>query len=231
MTPSIKQKQLIEAVVNVFETGVSGGIYNSVSITKDGPNGCRQISYGRSQVTEFGSLRNLIKQYIKSGGAYWKKFDYYIELIGNKSLVDDEDFKRLLKDAAFFDEKMRVTQDVFFDKHYFFPALEWANDQGFTKALSMLVIYDSYIQSGGIRDAIRNKFPERTPVNGGNERVWVTQYVESRRKWLATRKNDLTNKTVYRMDTMMDLIDRDNWDLSQLPIVANGFYVVGLGGS
>ena len=49
---------------------------------------------------------------------------------------------------------MRQTQDAFFDKVYFQPAKAWADAHGFTLPLSMLVIFDSFIHSGQIRNGL-----------------------------------------------------------------------------
>jgi chitosanase len=50
--PEIKRK--IEKVVNVFETGTPEGRYDLLVVMNDGPGGRPQITYGRSQTTEFG---------------------------------------------------------------------------------------------------------------------------------------------------------------------------------
>ena len=57
------QKKVIERIINVFETGTVGGDYGAISIYKDGPHKIRQITYGRSQTTEYGNLWRLVEQY------------------------------------------------------------------------------------------------------------------------------------------------------------------------
>jgi hypothetical protein len=51
------QKSLIERVVNVFETGTPDGDYGKITIYHDGLHNIRQITYGWSQTTEYGKLR------------------------------------------------------------------------------------------------------------------------------------------------------------------------------
>lgn len=62
------QKRVIQRVVNVFETGSPEGDYANISIYKDGPHDIRQITYGRSQTTEYGNLRQLVEQYVAAAG-------------------------------------------------------------------------------------------------------------------------------------------------------------------
>ncbi len=141
-------------------------------------------------------------------------------------LVDDQAFLTLLRNAG-DDPVMRQTQDAFFDRVYFQPALKWAGANGFVKALSALVIYDSFNHSGGILSTIRDEILERTPAAGGDERRWIAQYVAARQNWLATNPRESLHATVYRTKDLMREINRNNWDLSFVPIMANGTPVDG----
>jgi chitosanase len=140
-------------------------------------------------------------------------------------LVDDAQFKQLLKDAGKNDPVMRQVQDVFFDKRYFQPAMDWADHDGFTLPLSALVIYDSQVHSGGILGFLRKRFAETAPASGGDEKTWIKQYVDVRQSWLANHSNPDLRKTIYRTQCFEREIGRNNWDLSQLPINANGVNV------
>lgn len=230
MNISIKIKQKIICILNVFETGKANGDYQNISIYKDGQSAdgkrIKQITYGRSQTTEYGNLKKLLTMYIDNNGIYASQFTPFINKIGgsNPSLCIDEKFNKLLKDSAKNDEIMRKTQDDFFDLCYYQPAYKWAVNHGFTYALSLLVIYDSYIHSGGILDFLRNKFPEKPPVNGGDEKIWITKYVDARDNWLRNHTNPDLIKTVYRTDCLKKQIIADNWDLN-LAINANGVII------
>jgi len=68
MDLSPDQKRLIERFVNVFETGTPDGDYGLISIYADGPHDIRQITYGRSQTTEYGNLRELVQRYVAANG-------------------------------------------------------------------------------------------------------------------------------------------------------------------
>ncbi|MCX6252277.1 MAG: chitosanase [Bacteroidetes bacterium] len=222
-----QQKSICQQVINVFETGSVEGDYSCISIFADGPHKTLQITYGRSQTTEYGNLQELISMYVDAGGTYSDQLQPYISQIGTTPLVDDDDFKKLLKDAGKNDPVMQQVQDDFFEKRYFLPAMTWADNNGFELPLSMLVIYDSYIHSGRIPDFLRQRFTESPPIKGGDEKTWITQYVNTRQDWLATADNPVLHPTVYRTQCFLNEIARDNWDLSLIPVKAHGIDVSG----
>ena len=225
MRLTAQQKRLIERIVNVFETGTVEGNYGAIAIFNDGPNNIEQITYGRSQTTEYGNLRTLIQKYVALNGSFSKKFKPFVDKIGKSALTDNEEFKDLLKRAGKEDLVMRKTQDAFFDEKYFQPAIKWAKDNGFILALSALVIYDSFIHSGGILGDIRKMYPEVTPTRGGNEIEWTTAYVNARNKWLSEHFREAVRKTTYRTKCFKNEIDRGNWVLGIVPVLANGVKV------
>ncbi|MEQ1635772.1 MAG: chitosanase [Methylococcales bacterium] len=220
-----QQKNICEHVVNVFETGSAEGNYGAIAIFPDGPHGMRQVTYGRSQTTEYGNLEALIQMYVAKKGTFSKQLQEYLPQIGVTPLVHDVAFQRILKEAGNKDPIMRQVQDTFFDKRYYQPALDWADKNGFTLALSALVIYDSFVHSGSILDFLRKRFSERTPKTGGNEKAWIQQYVDARQNWLAHHDNKTLRGTIYRTQTFSREIARNNWDLALLPINAHGVMV------
>jgi chitosanase len=220
LTPG--QRLVCERVINVFETGTVTGKYGAISIFADGPHDIRQITYGRSQTTEYGNLRELVQMYVDAGGLFSEDLREFVPLIGRTALVDNARFKDLLRRAGVEDPVMRQTQDVFFDRRYFTPALRWADQNGFMRALSALVIYDSFIHSGSIRDFLRARFAEKPPARGGNEQVWIREYVDVRHQWLLGHHRPAVRASAYRTRDLAREIARGNWDLSLLPIMANG---------
>jgi Glycosyl hydrolase family 46 len=219
LTP--QQKRICERVINAFETGDADGDYGNISIYSDGPHDIRQVTYERSQTTEYSHLHELVDDYVNAHGKFSVQLKPYLNQIGVHPLVDDAQFKKLLRDAGRTDPIMQQTQDKFFDKAYWIPAMDWATANAFTEALSGLVIYDSFIHSGGILRLLRNRFPEKVPSAGGNEKSWITQYVDARQNWLANHPRKVLQNTVYRTKCLKREIARNNWDLSQLPINAN----------
>jgi chitosanase len=223
LTP--RQKSICERVLNAFETGTADGDYANISIFHDGPHGIRQVTYGRSQTTEYGKLQDLVARYASAGGRFSAELAPFVPLVGHTPLVDHAQFKLLLRRAGGEDPIMMTVQDQFFDERYFAPALKWADDFGFQEALAMLVIYDSFVHSGGILAFLRSRFPEVPPASGGNERTWISQYVGVRHEWLAHHSNSELRPTVYRTKCFRFEIERGNWDLAQVPINANGTLV------
>ena len=212
-------------MINVFETGSIQGDYSNISIFTDGPHRMRQVTYGRAQTTEYGNLRELVEMYVGAGGVYSTNLREFVDRIGRTPLVDNTQFKDLLRRAGTQDQVMRDTQDVFFDRRYFQPAKQWADTNGFSRALSMLVIYNSFIHSGRILDFLRSRFPEPIPARGGHEQTWIKQYIDVRHNWLLNNDNPVLRPTTYRTRDLAREIARGNWDLAMLPISANGIQV------
>lgn len=220
-----ESKRLIERIINVFETGTPDGRYDKITIYPDGKDKSLQITYGRSQTTEQGNLSKLLRMYIENEGALSEAFAPYLALIGNKPLVKDEKFKTLLRRAAREDPIMQTTQDTFFDLIYYKPAFQFFGTNSFTLPLSLLVIYDSYIHSGKVPDFLRKRFGELPPAKGGDEKKWVTSYVDIRHQWLKYHSDPLLQKTVYRTQCFKEQIGAGNWEFTTLPIAANGVNV------
>jgi chitosanase len=227
MELSAKQKKICEQVINVFETGKIAGDYAALVTLADGPHGMRQVTYGRSQTTEFGNLKELVQMYVDAHGTFSDGLRPFIEMITRTPLADNNVFKQLLRDAGRNDAVMRQIQDKFFDKRYFQPAMQWADANQFKQPLSALVIYDSFIHSGSILPFLRNRFPEVPPAKGGNEKKWIQEYVDVRDDWLRTHTILILRNTTYRTECFKREILRNNWDLASVPINANGTNVSG----
>ncbi|MGC8865918.1 MAG: chitosanase [Bacteroidales bacterium] len=223
ITPETKRK--IERIVNVFETGIPNGRYDLLVVMNDGPGGRPQITFGRSQTTEYGNLKKLVQMYCELGGTYAQALFPWIARLGTEPLHDNDVFKNLLREAARNDPRMRSVQDHFFDEVYYLPARQFFDSNGFTLPLSLLVIYDSYIHSGRIPDFLRRRFGEKVPSAGGNEKEWTTRYVDVRHQWLKYHNNELLRKTIYRTQCFKDQIAAGNWMLDK-PVLANGVTVV-----
>lgn len=214
-------------VLSVFETGSKAGNYSKVTVYNDGPNKVAQITYGRCQTTESGNLKDLLSRYISAGpaSAASKVIANRLPKVGKTPyLTKDTEFINALKEAG-SELVMQQVQDKFFDEVYFNPAYRWFHTNGFTKPLSMLVIFDSFIHSGSILSFLRNRFKEVPPASGGDENKWIADYTNARYDWLANHSSALLRKTVYRPKCFKDAIAKDNWDLRK-PINANGVPVL-----
>ena len=97
-TSSNSKKDKIMAILNVFETGSIKGDYANISLYNDGKNGRKQVTYGRSQVTQDGgNLKKLLEMYIKDGGKYVEKFKPYLNKMDDADLYKDLQFLNYLK--------------------------------------------------------------------------------------------------------------------------------------
>ena len=213
----------INQIINVFENGKKEIDYSSIYIYNDGPNSMKQLTLGRG-FTEFGNLAEVVKAYVAKHGEFANGFSKYLNRIGKSpSLYNDQNLKDLFKISG-SDPIMQLSQDLVFESKYWNPALKFFTDNGFTKPLSMLVIFDSYLHSGSILSFLRSRFSEMPPAKGGREEVWISQYVESRQNWLANHSSRILQNTVYRTETFKAQILNDNWDLTE-PVNANGIIV------
>lgn len=225
MTLDAKDKAKIEALISVFETGTLKPDYANVTNAKGDTGG---LTFGKHQTTiNSGNLYKLLLDYVSEpAAAYRTDFVPYLDRVENKdaTLAKDKKFIALLKQSA-TDPVMQRTQDAFFDRIYWNPAQAWATKHGFIQPLSMAVIYDSFIHSGSILPFLRTRFPAKPPTDGGNERQWITQYVNARHHWLATHSNKLLQKTIYRTHTFLSLIANEDWFLEE-PIQTQGLTIV-----
>jgi chitosanase len=220
LTPN--QRKLIERVLNVAETGKPDGDCGAIALFNDGPHDIKQVTYGRSQTTEYGNLRELVIMYVNANGAFSGKLKPYVDKIGAVPLANDQTFIDLLRRAGREDPVMQRVQDAFFAKRYFDPAMRWADAHGFVQPLSALVIYDSYIHSGSILWLIRRRFTESPPSAGGDEKAWISAYVKARHAWLSQHSRPAVRKSIYRTKCYLAQIDAENWRLQTVPIIMNG---------
>lgn len=218
---AMDKKTKIQQILNVFETGKPEGDYSNVSIFHDGPNEARQITFGRSQTTQHSHLHELMQNYIAANGKYADLFRGInfkdLSLVNNKQLISN------LKLSG-SDPIMRRVQDELFDKRYWEPAMKWAGENGFTFPISFLVIYDSFIHSGTIPSYLRNRFPDKTPKNGGDEVNWLRAYLKTRHNWLKNHSRKILNKTIYRTSAMINHLEKGDFSLNE-PFYANGVWV------
>jgi len=217
MTTTIIAK--IRQIIRFFETSkITGADYAAIATFNDGPGGRRQVTFGASQTTEYGNLKKLIQMYIEAKGKYSPDFSSYMSILGDlsrPSLATSPNFIALLKLSA-NDKIMQDTQDRFFNIYYFNPARQWCERNGLVLPLSMLVIYDSFVHSGSIMNFLRESFGEKVPSQGGNEKEWITAYVNSRDTWLENHSKAILQQTDYRTDSFIHAIKQGNWNL-ELP--------------
>lgn len=210
LTPD--QKEKIFSIVGIFETDSVHGDYGNVTSSKGDPGG---LTYGAWQTTiNSGNLYSLIRQYAEEPLAQYKELQNWLTPLRdrNQKLNRDKALHEILRKAG-NDPVMHKVQDDFFDRVYWQPAFRFANKNGFTLPLSMGVIFDSFIHSGQVAMYLRNRFPDKVPANGGNEKAWVRAYVRARASWLRHHSITILHKTVYRMEAFQELMEKENWQL------------------
>lgn len=215
------KKENIIRVLNAFEndSGSPDTEYDKIYIYGDGPGGVKQVTLARG--------------YTECGGALWKVFEYY-KLTGGENadkllsykrysckgtLPKDQNFLRLIINSARNEESFREAEDRVFDDLYWNKGVAYFESGGFKENLSLAVIQDSFLHSGGMLRFLTNKFAEKRPVQGGDEKKWITAYVQARLKWLSSASKLLRN-TVYRPKFFLGEIKKNNWNFD-CPLVAN----------
>jgi chitosanase len=214
------QASTAKAIINLFETGEVLGEYGNVTLIA-GDTG--HLTFGRSQTTlGSGNLALLLQQYCANQGARFAgRLSPFLPRFAARDETLDHDLKlhNVLRASA-DDPVMRETQDSFFDKTYWQPALSAAGNLGLVSPLATAVVYDSVVH--GSWKAMR----DRTVQSAGapdaiGEQAWIGAYVATRRDWLANNARTDLRPTVYRMDAFKRLIDQGFWDLA-LPLVVRG---------
>lgn len=217
-------KQLIKKILLAFEQSSTSIQCDKLYEYEDGPNDIKQLtlSFG---ITEYGNLKTLVKSYCFKNGQYAKDLVPYVADIGTKSLVSDSHFKQLLVSAG-QDPIMHQCQEEAYDSMYIDPAYAFCAKNQLSLNLSKLVICDSFLHSGSILMSLRRQFSAKMPINGGDEKMWVEMYCRTRRKWLANNTRRALRNTVYRMDFMLDRIEKGDWNLVQSPFIANDVKII-----
>ena len=208
-------KQKIEGIIGCIETDNPKNDYSLITLLHDGPGGEKQITLGKG-LTELSSddLKKCVALYVSKKGKYSDALAPYVDKIGkHPTLVNDTQFITLLKVSSKEDQLMRDSQDEIFDTLYWNPAFAFFTKNKFTLPMSMLIIYDSYVQSGQVLQFLRNRFPASVPATGGKEKDWILQYTTERNKWMSTHSNAAIRASAYRTRTYLRLIKDGNWDL------------------
>jgi len=217
------QKKTAQAIVNVFETGSVRGEYGQVTLLR---NDAGHLTYGRSQTTlASGNLYLLVKAYCEAPGALFAgDLNAYLNRLSVRDLTLDNDtmLRNILHDAG-GDPVMHDVQNQFFDRVYWNPAAQSATNLAFKDPLSTAVVYDSCIH--GSWQKIRDMTNAQIGLAGvKGERLWIENYVKTRKNWLGNSPNPLLQRTVYRMESFEQMIASALWDLN-LPLRVRGVII------
>jgi chitosanase len=210
----------ILSVLKAAETGSASGDYSLVSLLHDGINDCLQVTYGIQFDEASGDLARVLTNYSQGSGQFVGQLTPYIGSCNiilpdpnATELSQDTAFQSLLQQAG-ADTAMQQVQDSLFESETWTPALNWAKIEGFTLALSLLVISDSFLQSGEIPTFLRDQFAAVPPIDGGDEKTWITEYTAVRNNWLLTSGDTALENSAYRTECYVGLIENNDWDLT-----------------
>jgi chitosanase len=210
----------IRRVLSVAETGQEYWPPGAVYFYNDGPNGKNQATLSIG-FTASGNLLKVLELYIKRNESGGPKFQKFITLLKSGNLLPkNAEFTKACKEAA-GDPIFAHVQQECFESMYMSPAFKWARENGFVLELSYLVIADSFLHSGSMLGFLMNRFPEKKPAAGGNEKKWIEDYLRARREWLASHPNKILNATIYRANAYLSALAKGDWNLEQ-PIVMHG---------
>lgn len=215
----------IRRVLSVAETGETEWNPSALYIYADDnrfrpPH--KQITLSIGFTEGGGNLKKVLQRYIAEGGKLATQLEPYMQGLGGRdTLANNTAFVDLLK-AAGKESVMADAQKECFDELYLEPAFVWAKEYGFTMPLSYLVIADSFLHSGSMLGFLMNSFSEKKPVAGGDEKKWITDYLDARKKWLSNHPNRILRNTVYRANCFIAELARDNWLLVDTPVVMTG---------
>lgn len=214
-------KEVIIRILNSFEndSGSPETEYDTIYRYHDGTNDIRQVTLGRGWTECGGSLWRVFESYKEKGGTNADKLLSYRSKSCKGILPNDQEFLNLIKETAKSDSLFQGSEDQVFDEVYWNPAYKYFSNNEFTQPLSLAVIVDSWLHSGGVLKFLVNKFPEKKPAFGGNEKKWIQSYLEARLNWLSSASALLRN-TVYRPKFFLNEIKKDNWSMT-CPLIAN----------
>lgn len=232
----LEQKYLetINKIMSVIETGKlpSKESYSSCQILNDGAG----ISYGKHQSTDKSdTLDKIVFKYIDLNGLWAGDISCFTDLLeGDLTNIPSDRTNlliRALKNAG-EDPLMQKIQDEVFYNDYFKPAEEHCLYMDLKTPLAHLIIYDTCIQSGpGAVNKMRKLFPEVPPIKHGNEKVYLSAYLNARYKWLAdfndngSKKEKLIRNSSKRVLELKKILDNGNMNLS-LPISVFGIEIL-----
>jgi chitosanase len=213
-----KYTAFIRRILSVAETDNPQWDPAAVYIYPDGSGGRKQCTLAIGFTADGGNLRKVLERYVELLGGFSAQLAPYITQLKAGSSGTDPHFIALLKEIGEKDPLMMKVQEEMFDRIYLGPAFAWASEHGFALPLSYLVIADSFLHSGSMLDFLMQRFPEKKPSDGGDEQIWIHQYTNTRRDWLANHSNKILRNTVYRCDCYLREMKRNNWLLAQAPV-------------
>jgi hypothetical protein len=219
-----EQKETVQAVIGVFETGkAGGGDPSTVALLRDHAG----VTYGINQTTDVsGGLDEIVLEYADRGGRYARDLLPYVDRLSRNESARTpaplwvDDLCDLLRRAGRDDPLMLAAQRAVFDRRYWAPCAGICEAAGLVLPLSWAAVYDSIIHSNpAVVSSIRSRFRELPPARGGVETDWTVAYIHGRRTWLERfvgrdeAHTLLVRSTIYRPKALLALANAGRWSL------------------
>lgn len=204
---TVGQLESVIAIVNVFE--------RASPVPDYGPTSWRpgEVNLGYLSLSD-GGVGRVLEAYVASDRARFAgALTPFLDRVRQRdmTLAQESAFLSALDEAA-ADPVMQSIQTRF-ALELWRPAFAVARDRGLREPLSYAIVYDSFVHGSWARLHDQTA-SEQGPLTAENEKAWMLAYVRHRRAWLADHSNQLVNRMAYRMDTMIGLIEADNWQLT-----------------
>ena len=229
---AMRERDTIEQIVKIEETGVASGDYGAIS--SDGA----KMEYGAYQFSRAsGQLQGVLRSYIQMEGADPKSVgvlkSYLHTLESGAPLTGDHVFTDALRQAA-KDPMMKKAQDAYFERTYLIPAVADASKMGLRSPLAAAVLVD--LKTNGGYDSVVAAAKKAVPTiaSADDEKKFIGALLDARdaRYKALAAKADLGRylKTWMARDKdFRDILASGNTDLSGEVKLANGSFCGGNG--
>jgi len=227
------QRTIADQFISIFENGTTDIQYDYIENFNDN----RGYSAGRAGFTSAtGDMLLVIQEYTKrkpdnSLAKYIDELKRLFQIYKNNNYeLSDESanienldgIKEAWVENAQF-QLFRDVQDKIVDDLYFYPSVDICDEVGLMMPLSLLTIYDSYIQHGKIGiDELVAKATEmtngQTPKDGADELIWLKNFVINRKTVLESDQS-VWNGSINRVIELLDLIEAKNTQLEPFKMI------------
>jgi chitosanase len=227
------QKTIADQFISIFENGTTDIQYEYIEDFND----TRGYTAGRAGFTSgTGDMLMVIKEYTikkpnNSLTPYINELERLFQIYKNNNYELSNESANIenldgLKEAWIENAKFKLFRDIqdkVVDDIFFYPSVEICDMIGLKMPLSLLVIYDSYVQHGKIGlDKLVKKATDitnnQTPKDGADELTWLKNFVLNRKTVLESNQT-VWNGSINRVIELLDLIEAENTQLEPFELI------------
>jgi len=221
------QRTIADQFISIFENGTTDIQYEYIEDFNDS----RGYTAGRAGFTSgTGDMLIVIKEYTKkkpenSLTPYIDELERLFQIYKNNNYELSEEIANIknldgLKEAWIENSNFKLFKDIqdkVVDDIFFYPSVEICDKAGLKMPLSLLAVYDSFVQHGKIGlDRLVAKATEitndQTPKDGADELTWLKNFVLNRKSVLESNQT-VWNGSINRVIELLDLIEAKNTQL------------------